>query len=106
MPPARSAEPPDIGSQSDVGGAITGRNLPFWPEVLALARRAHSVFNQRLVAGWDIAILADGPVLVEGNSAPDTDIHQRVSGLPLGESPFAILLVSHLQRALVGETEV
>jgi hypothetical protein len=68
--------------------------------VLALARRAHSVFSQRLVAGWDIAILADGPVLVEGNSAPDTDIHQRVSGLPLGESPFATLLVSHLQRAL------
>ena len=99
---------PDIGwldRHPDAGGAITGRVLPFWPEVLALARRAHSVFNQRLVAGWDIAILADGPVLVEGNAAPDTDIHQRVSGLPLGEGPFAILLVSHLQRALVRESE-
>ncbi|MGH6874948.1 MAG: hypothetical protein ACREDW_08010, partial [Aestuariivirgaceae bacterium] len=62
--------------------------------------RAHSVFNQRLVAGWDIAILADGPMLVEGNSAPDTDIHQRVSGLPLGTGPFGTLFAVHLQRAL------
>jgi hypothetical protein len=42
---------------------------------------------------------------VEGSSAPDTDIHQRVSGLPLGEGPFATLFVSHLQRALVRESE-
>ena len=64
---------PDIGwldRHPDDGGVITGRVLPFWSEVLALARRAHLVFNQRLVAGWDIAILADGPVLVEGNWRP------------------------------------
>ena len=94
---------PDIGwldRHPDVGGVITGRVLPFWPEALALARRAHSVFNQRLVAGWDIAILPGGPVLVEGNVAPDTDMHQRVSGEPLGAGPFGILLATHLQRAL------
>jgi hypothetical protein len=94
---------PDIGwveRHPDVGGVITGRILPFWSEALALARRAHSVFNQRLVAGWDIAILPEGPVLVEGNGAPDTDIHQRVSGEPLGAGPFGMLLAAHLQRAL------
>jgi hypothetical protein len=94
---------PDIGwldHHPDVGGAITGRVLPFWPEVLALARRAHSVFDERLVAGWDIAILSEGPVLVEGNVAPDTDMHQRVSGEPLGAGPFGTLFAVHLRRAV------
>jgi hypothetical protein len=99
---------PDIGwldRHPDAGGVITGRVLPFWTEVLALARRAHSVFNQRLVAGWDIAILSEGPVLVEGNVAPDTDMHQRVSGKPLGTGAFGILFAAHLQRALAGLRE-
>jgi hypothetical protein len=99
---------PDIGwldRHPDAGGVITGRVLPFWSEVLALARRAHSVFNQRLVAGWDIAILSEGPVLVEGNVAPDTDMHQRVSGKPLGTGAFGILFAAHLQRALAGLRE-
>jgi hypothetical protein len=94
---------PDIGwldRHPDVGGAITGRVLPFWSDVLALARRAHSIFNQRLVAGWDIAILPEGPVLVEGNVAPDTDMHQRVSGLPLGTGQFGMLFAAHLLQAM------
>jgi hypothetical protein len=99
---------PDIGwldSHPDAKGAITGRVLPFWSEVLGLARRAHSVFDQRLVAGWDIAILSEGPVLVEGNVAPDTDMHQRVSGEPLGTGVFGTLFAAHLRRALAGPRE-
>lgn len=90
---------PDMGwlhNHPDGGAVIVGRVLPYWSEVLALARRAHSVFSEKLVAGWDIAILAGGPALVEGNGAPDTDMHQRVSGEPLGSGKFGTLFANYL----------
>jgi len=39
-------------------------------------------------------------VLVEGNVAPDTDMHQRVSGLPLGSGRFGILFASLLHQTI------
>jgi hypothetical protein len=94
---------PDIGwvdVHPDTGGTITGRVLPYWAETLKLASRAHSVFREQVVAGWDIAILAEGPVLVEGNAAADTDIHQRVSGLPLGSGKFGEMFLPLLLKAI------
>jgi hypothetical protein len=84
----------------DTGGAINGRILPFWPETLALAQRAHAFFKQRLIAGWDIAILADGPALVEGNNSPGTDLLQRPSGMPLGTGEFGSLFGALLLKAI------
>src|SRR5205085_1403363 len=49
----------------DSGAAIAGRRLPYWPETLALVMRAHAAFADRILIGWDVAILADGPELVE-----------------------------------------
>jgi hypothetical protein len=84
----------------DTGGAINGRILPLWPETLALAQRAHAFFRQRLIAGWDIAILADGPALVEGNNSPGTDLLQRPSGMPLGTGQFGSLFGALLLKAI------
>jgi putative polysaccharide biosynthesis protein len=92
---------PDLGwldRHPDTGAQIAGRTLPCWPETLALAQRAHSAFSQKLVIGWDIAILSDGPVLVEGNGAPDTDLHQRPMGSPLGAGRFGLLLAALLHQ--------
>jgi hypothetical protein len=94
---------PDVGwceQHPDTRASIAGRVLPFWPETLALAARAHAAFPDRVVIGWDIAILADGPVIIEGNSGPDVDIVERVCGEPLGNSRFGALLAFHLRRAL------
>src|SRR5262249_8226266 len=82
------------------GAQITGRKLPLWDEVLDLARRAHEAFGDQVAIGWDIAILDDGPSLVEGNKSPDLDIIQRCYRAPVGNSRFGQLLAFHVSRAL------
>lgn len=80
------------------GARIAGAMLPEWPEVKALALRAHNVFNDRFVIGWDIAVTPSGPVLIEGNAYPDFAFLQRVHRQPAGESPIGPLLQNGLDR--------
>ena len=98
---------PDVGWR-DVhpvsGASIRGRQLPLWRDVIELARRAHEAFPHRIVVGWDVAMLADGTTcIVEGNTKPDLDIHQRVEARPLGDRRIAYLLALHVHRALERE---
>lgn len=83
----------------DTDGQILGRRLPLWRETIGLAVAAHAAFAGRALIGWDIAITDDGPILVEGNGAPDVDLIQRPYGEPLGNSRFGVLLAFHLQIA-------
>lgn len=98
----------DIGFRPDVGWRDThpvsnarfaGRTLPHWPEVVDLAVKAHEAFPQRIVVGWDVAMLPDGAMIIEGNGKPDLDIHQRAGRRPMGESRIAELLVFNLGKA-------
>ncbi|NUT01075.1 MAG: hypothetical protein HOP96_08885 [Sphingomonas sp.] len=82
----------------DTGGRITGRILPMWDEVCDLIERAHRVFGDWVVIGWDVAIMADRPRLVEGNSGPDIDLVQRPLRTPFGSARFGQLLAHHLDR--------
>ena len=66
------------------GARITGRRVPFWQEAVELVERAHRSFPSVPVVGWDVAFTPEGPVLIEGNSAPDLDIIQRCYERPLG----------------------
>jgi len=85
----------------DTGGRILGRTLPLWDEVLDLVRRAHrTAFADHVLIGWDVAILDDGPRLVEGNKGPDLDLVQRSHGEPLGNTRFGELLAFNLRRSL------
>ncbi|HVZ02184.1 MAG TPA: sugar-transfer associated ATP-grasp domain-containing protein [Dongiaceae bacterium] len=81
------------------GGRIAGRVLPFWPEAMALAARAHAAFGEWAVIGWDVAILADGPCLIEGNKGPDVDLIQRPLRAPIGSGRFGALLAWNLERS-------
>ncbi|MCA3574899.1 MAG: hypothetical protein IOC86_13375 [Aestuariivirga sp.] len=98
----------DIGVRPDVGWRDThpvsgarfaGRTLPHWPEVVALAVRAHEAFPERVIVGWDVAMLADGAMIVEGNGKPDLDIHQRAERRPAGNARIAHLLVFNVRKA-------
>jgi hypothetical protein len=81
----------------DTGAPIEGRNVPYWQEAKELAVAAHRQFNDRVVIGWDIAILENGPIFIEGNGNPDLDILQRFMRVGLREHRFADLLAHHLR---------
>ncbi|MDQ3246172.1 MAG: hypothetical protein M3Q52_04630 [Pseudomonadota bacterium] len=80
----------------DTGAAIEGRTLPHWPQTRALAVAAHDAFSDRIVIGWDIAILDDGPCVVEGNVGPDLDIVQRMLRRGLADGRLGELIAVHL----------
>jgi hypothetical protein len=84
----------------DTGGQILGRQLPRWQEILNLVRRAHTLaFADQVVIGWDVALVSDGPLLIEGNKGPDVDLIQRSHGVPLGDARLGELLAFNLRRA-------
>ena len=82
------------------GARFAGRTLPHWQEVVDLAVRAHEAFPHRIIVGWDVAMLADGACIIEGNGRPDLDIHQRAGRKHLGDSRIAELLACNIARSL------
>lgn len=95
---------PEVGwqkSHPDSFARIAGRRVPLWSETLDLAIRAHTAFSDRVVVGWDIGVLDEGPELIEGNGAPDLDIVQRTHREPIGDARLGNLLAYHLQRRVV-----
>lgn len=87
-----------FSAHPDTGAQIEGAAIPCWDEVKARAVAAHRAFDDRVVIGWDVAILEDGPILVEGNGNPDLDILQRFMPIGLREHRFAELLAHHLRQ--------
>jgi hypothetical protein len=93
----------DLGSSDThplTGVRISGRRLPFWEEAIEIVTRAHRSFPGMAIVGWDVGFTQDGPVLIEGNSAPDLDIIQRCHQIPLGETRLAAALAFHVRQAL------
>lgn len=86
-----------LSRHPDTGAQIEGREIADWDKLCALAIQAHRAFADRVLIGWDIAPLADGPCIIEGNSSPDLDILQRTSGQGLADGRFGELLAFHLE---------
>jgi len=84
------------------GAPIRGRQLPDWPETIALAKAAHRAFSDHLLVGWDIALLEDGPCLIEGNAGPDVDLMQRPHRAPMGGGRFSCLCAHHILQVSPG----
>jgi len=82
------------------GVPILGRKLPLWSEVVALVLRAHAAIPMRTLVGWDVALLPDGPVLVEAQGSSDLDFVQRTHEAGLGASRCGELLAHHVERAI------
>ena len=55
----------------DSGVKITGESVPYWSEAVDLAIRAVAAFPHLQFAGVDVAIAAEGPVVIELNVEPD-----------------------------------
>ena len=81
--------------------AISQRKLPCWEKMVDFVQDAHNrLFPDQVVIGWDVAILENGPCLIEANKAPDLDIIQRAQKGPLGNERLGELLAFNLQRTI------
>ncbi|MHC1786594.1 MAG: sugar-transfer associated ATP-grasp domain-containing protein [Christensenellales bacterium] len=66
------------------GTAIIGFQLPFFAEAKALCLEAMHVVPQLRYVAWDVALTADGPRLIEGNSFPSHAVPQFAAHYPQG----------------------
>ena len=78
----------EVATHPDTNGQIEGVTLPYWNEARELVLQAHSRFGDLPFVGWDVAITADGPVLVEANPIWCGELLQIPSRKPLGDTAF------------------
>lgn len=63
--------PTYFDNHPDSGVQLSGLQLPYWPECIAIGKTCLRVFPQAKFVGLDIAISTTGPVIVELNQEPD-----------------------------------
>jgi len=80
------------------GAPVLGRRIEQWPALRDLALRAHRLFANRIVIGWDLALTTQGPMVIEGNSNMDVSFIQRAYRAPIGRSRLGELLGYHLSQ--------
>jgi hypothetical protein len=78
---------------------IEGRILPRWREVIGMVERAHGLFPDRIMLGFDVAITDRGPVIIEGNVQSGCDLVQRTHDIPVGKQRLGQLLAYHAMQA-------
>lgn len=78
---------------------IEGRVLPRWQETVDIVQRAHALFPDRIMLGFDVAITDRGPVVIEGNVQSGCDMIQRTHDAPVGQQRLGELLAYHADRA-------
>jgi hypothetical protein len=69
----------DIPCHPETGASFTGYRIPYWAEVVSTIRAAALVFRELPALGWDVAICADGPVLIETNWEFGTGIAEKLT---------------------------
>ena len=79
----------DRQGKAEQWDALLGARLPFWREAIDLVRRAHDeAFPGFVTLGWDVALTAEGPILLETNVSWSASQHQIRTG-PLGKTALA-----------------
>jgi len=87
-----------LDTHPDTQMGVSGFQLPFWTETLALCLEAHRIFNDYAFIGWDVAITDEGPALVEGNLFWGVEAMQMAHETPLGMTLFPRIYLSHMRH--------
>lgn len=64
--------------------SIIGFTIPFWNEAKAMCMKAAEKIPEMRYIAWDVAITANGPTFIEGNSFPSHAIPQFAAHYPDG----------------------
>lgn len=83
----------DIGylDLKDTSGSVTtlhpdtkvrfeGYHIPYLKEAVELCIKAHRLYYNNFIIGWDVAITDDGPLILEANEKPGMNAVQCVDG--------------------------
>jgi len=81
------------------GVVLDGIRLPFWLQAKQLAARAALAVQPLRYVGWDIALMPEGPVLIEGNHPSDVSMLQDGVG-GLAETPFGQEAIRHARGTI------
>ena len=97
---AAKKDPHEYAVNPANGAQIEGVQLPFFEEAKAVALAAHgtAAFAVYPYAGWDVAITADGPILIEGNPKATMTSAQRPGLMVMAPERFVGLIGMHLDR--------
>lgn len=89
------------------GVKFKGEQIPYWPEVIDLCRRASLTLPCLRVVGWDVAILPGGRLeLIEGNHNPGMNIVQAPAKHGVHDKFASLLLNFYGQPENVAANEV
>jgi hypothetical protein len=64
-----------IANHPRTGLVFDGFRLPYWQEAIDLVKTAQRKFSMLPTLGWDIALTADGPIIIEANSRWDPPLY-------------------------------
>ncbi|WP_299375245.1 sugar-transfer associated ATP-grasp domain-containing protein [uncultured Tateyamaria sp.] len=67
---------------------FAGHQIPHWDKVIDTATRAHGLFPEFGLVGWDIAVGPDGPVIIECNDNPFHVLWQLAAGQGIRNDRF------------------
>ena len=70
----------DAATHPVSGAQIVGATMPHWDDTLRIACEAHAVFPEFGICGFDIAVTADGPKVLECNDNPSHNLYQIGAG--------------------------
>lgn len=88
-----------IQCHPQTGATFSDALVPFWREARELVLEAHrKAFPRFVFLGWDVAITADGPILIETNSGPGFSLHQLLDDLPLGKTVFPSIASGYFEK--------
>jgi hypothetical protein len=57
----------DVSVHPITGVPIVGFQIPYWPEILDMVKKAAGHIPANRSIGWDVAVTENGPELIEGN---------------------------------------
>ncbi len=78
----------EVESHPDTGKRLVGWRVPHWDRVLKDAVSAASLTPDLRILSWDVAICADGPVIIEGDETPDHVLYQLATGKGIMSADF------------------
>jgi hypothetical protein len=93
----------DFHRHPETSAPISGRLIPGWDEMLALALTAHRSMPWLPFVGWDIVDTDKGVMLLEANAFWGGDALQPPGGLALGRTRFPELYLAWHARLHAGE---